>query len=94
MGYNGGGLEGWAGFKKVERRKKRIPGGRNIRKDYIDPGQEVHWGHLVTGMALRILCTSCGSKVRATSETHDGRALRNRQGTRNRGPGCDNVLQN
>lgn len=50
---------------------------------------------LVTGMALRILFTSCGSKVRATSETQiDGRALRNRQGTRNRDLGCDNVLQN
>lgn len=45
VGYNGWGLEGWAGVKKIARRKRRIPGGRNTRQNYIDPGQEAHWGH-------------------------------------------------
>lgn len=82
---NGRGLEGWTGFNKTEGRKQ-IREGRNIRENYTDPGQEALRAHLVTGVVLRILSL-------LWNET-DGGALRGRRGTRNRGPGWDNTLQN
>lgn len=95
VGCNGWGLEGWERYKNTERSKKRIPGEINIREDSSTIGKRHAGLTLVTGLALRILFLSCGRKVIAASETQpDGRALRSRKEIRNRGMGCDNVLQN